>query len=104
MTEEKRPLSVIEIAIFIVRKMDIDADKPTPHDYGRLVSNLIMLRYNTPSEHWNEDLWSFFAEPEDYIPGDPNACLPERYRFLEKTHHYGLLMQALDDIYNRVTP
>ena len=97
-------MSIIEIAIYLVRQMDVDVDQPTPHDYGKLVANLIMLRNNTPVTHWNEDLWTFFAEPENYDPQNPNACLPPQYEFLKNTQHYPMLMQALDDIFNKVAP
>ena len=60
-----------------------------------------MIRTNCPADKWDENLWKFLAMPEDYSPSDPAKHLPAEYEFLAKTHHYPLLMQALDEIYER---
>lgn len=87
------PLSVIEIAIRIVSAMGCDKDAPTPHDYGVLVANLVMLRNNCPTTLWNEELWDYLAMPEEVHP--------EKYAFLTKTHHTQLLTNKLDELYEQ---
>lgn len=86
-------MSIIEIAIFLVSEMGIDKDAPSPHDYGKIVANLVMLRTNAPSTIWGEELWKFLAMPTEVLP-------PE-YAFLRNTRHYELLTEALDSIYER---
>ena len=93
--------SIIEVAIHIVDAMGCDKDAPTPHDYGVLVSNLLMLRTNCPPPLWDEELWNYLAMPEDYSPSDPAKHLPAKYSFLANTRHYPMLMQALDELYEK---
>ena len=84
-------MSIIEIAIRIVAAMGIDKDAPTPHDYGKIVANLIMVKNNCPTTLWNEQLWDFIAMPDEK--------LPEQYAFLAKTAHYKTLFDTLDALY-----
>jgi hypothetical protein len=86
-------ISVIEVAIHIVSAMGCDKDAPTPHDYGVLVSNLIMIRTNCPSTLWNEELWGYLAMPEDTPPA--------KYEFLTRTLHTQLLTKKLDELYEK---
>lgn len=85
--------SIIEVAIHIVDAMGCDKDAPTPHDYGVLVSNLIMLRTNCPPPLWDEELWNYLAMPEETPPA--------KYEFLTKTIHSKYLTDKLDELYEK---
>lgn len=95
----KYPPSLIEQAIYIVKELGISADKLTPHEYGKLVSNLAMLRMNAflhkTTATW-DDLLDHLMYPDHNAFPEGMFATPK-----EDNHHYKLALQAIDDIYNK---
>lgn len=94
------PPSLIEQAIWIVRELGIDADKPTAHDYGRIVSNLSMLKINAIPDESFQDNWRMLLDNVMY-PDDRD--FPHNLFLLPQSEnaHYKLLLSAIDDLYNK---
>lgn len=102
MTARPFPPSLIEQATYIVRELGVEPDQPTPHEYGKLVSNLAMLRMNAflhafpdPVQTWEEFI-NHLMYP-DFKP------LPEGL-FKVESDHYKLALQAIDEIFNKYAP
>jgi hypothetical protein len=95
----KLPPSLIEQAIYIVKELDIDKDELNPSEYGKLVSNLAMLRMNAflhkTTDTW-EDLINHLMYPEFKPYPKDMFALPK-----EENRHYKLALQAIDEIYNK---
>ena len=96
------PKSIIEQAIWMVHELEINPDKVLPTDYGRLTSNLAMLKINAvPNEQFtaNWEALLLHCLYPDYNP------FPEGLFLLpaDQLSHYKLLLKALDDIYNTYT-
>ncbi len=94
------PPSIIEQAIYIVKELGIFPDKPSAHDYGRLTSNLAMLRINAVPDEDFDKHWKMLIENAMY-PDDRDFphnlfLLPQKDNM-----HYKLLLSAVDDIYQK---
>ena len=97
-TSNNFPPSIIEQAIWIIKSLKIDPDKLTPHEYGRIVSNLAMCRFNCVDR--NPQKWEDFI---DHLMYPDETQIPEGLFMIspEENTHYKLALSALDDIYNK---
>lgn len=94
------PPSIIEQAVWMVKEIGIAVDQPTPHDYGRITSNLAMLKMNAINDDsfpakW-EALLMHLMYPDHNPAPEGLLRLP-----LAEFSHYDLALKALDDIYNK---
>lgn len=94
------PPSLIEQAIWMIRELGISADQPSAHDYGRLTSNLAMLKMNAVPDENEEKHWRMLIENVMY-PDDRD--FPHNLFLLPQKDlvHYQLLLKAVDDIYQK---
>lgn len=94
-----------EYAYQILDGIDVPRDKPTPNEYGRLLSNLYLLRAATqgvqpPHEPETlERLWGEFME-HMMFPHDCPAPKGLFARPLDEMVHYKYIMTAIEEIYN----
>lgn len=92
--------SIIEQAIWMIGELGIDKDKPTPHDYGRLISNMAMLKINAVPLKDFDAKWEMLLQNVMY-PDDRD--FPHDLFLISKNDnvHYKLLLDAIDDIYQK---
>lgn len=94
------PPSLIEQAIFMVKELGIDPDKPTAHQYGRLTACLYLLKMNAVplpdfDKHW-QMLIQNAMYPDDFDFPHDLFLLPQR-----ENQNYKLLLSAIDEIYQK---
>lgn len=100
MTTNKLPPSLIEQAIWLVKELGISPDQPTSHDYGRLTSNLAMLKMSAVPDEDFDKHWAMLLDNVMY-PDDRD--FPHNLFLLPQKElvHYKLLLGAVDDIYQK---
>ena len=93
------PPSLIEQAIFIIKALDISADAPSPHEYGKLVANLAMLKINAGA-NIAEQRWEKLIEHLMYPDHNPFPhglfLIPQ-----DENRHYKLALEAIDEIFQK---
>jgi hypothetical protein len=82
----------------MMKTLDIPVDAPTPHDYGRIVSNLAMLKMNAVG--YDAAKWEALLDHVTYPDDNP---FPEGLFLLpkEELYHYNLLLGAMDNVYDK---
>ncbi len=94
------PPSLIEQAIYIVKELGISPDQPTSHDYGRIVSNLALMKMNAvPDENFDKH-WGMLIEHVMY-PDDRDFPHNLFLAAQKDVGAYPLLLKAIDDIYQK---
>lgn len=93
------PKSLIEQAIYMVKEVVLEenVDKVTVNQYGKLVSNLAMLKINASSD--SKELWSQLIANLLYPDHNP---FPEGLFLVPQSElrHYQLALDAIEEIYN----
>lgn len=92
---------IIHQVYAVLDQLEIPRNKLTPNDYGRLTSNLFLLKAaaqgTTPEEL--DQKWNQFLEHLTY----PEDCPAPKGLFrlpVAEMMHYNLLMKAIEEIYD----
>jgi hypothetical protein len=91
----------LQDALDIINELDIDPEKVTAHEYGRLTANLQLCYNNAVPEDNLKQLWEQFIE---------HLCYPDYKDFphglflssQKQNTHYHLLLKAIEDLYDRL--
>jgi hypothetical protein len=101
MTENlKFPESIMEQILWMFKECGIPPDAPTSHDYGKLASNLILLKMGSKHGPEHDAMWQAFIEHLLY-PFDKPFPDDLFYAPKEGMAHYALFLKHFDDIYQQ---
>ena len=102
MTTPTPPRSLIEQAIWIVKELGIDADKPAPQQYGLLVTNLFMLKQAATHDLGLSELPSQWGALLDHLMYPDHNPFPQEM-FVgspDELKHYAKVIATIDALYN----